>query len=70
LISRAARHLLWRAFVFKVTTWDEVSEDPVKTRNMGLVELMSLIGRLILSNDKLINEACMAMYNYLETNHV
>jgi hypothetical protein len=53
-------------YMFKVTTWDEVSEDPVKTRNMGLVELMSLIGRLISSNDKLMNEACLAMYDHLE----
>lgn len=36
-----------KAFNFRVTTWNDQSEDPRKVREMSLVELMDLLGRII-----------------------
>ena len=32
---------------FKVTTWNDISEDPRKTKEMSLFEIMDLLGRII-----------------------
>lgn len=36
-----------KALNFKVTTWNDVSEDPRKTKEMSLFEIMDLLGRII-----------------------
>jgi hypothetical protein len=36
-----------KALNFKVTTWNDISEDPRKTREMSLFEIMDLLGRII-----------------------
>jgi hypothetical protein len=35
------------ALNFKVTTWDDISENPRKTQEMSLFEIMDLLGRII-----------------------
>lgn len=35
------------ALNFKVTTWNDISEDPRKTKEMSLFEIMDLLGRII-----------------------
>lgn len=35
------------ALNFNVTTWNDVSEDPRKTEEMSLFEIMDLLGRII-----------------------
>lgn len=35
------------ALKFNVTTWNDVSEDPRKTKQMSLFEIMDLLGRII-----------------------
>ena len=36
-----------RALNFNVTSWNDVSEDPRKTKEMSLFEIMDLLGRII-----------------------
>ena len=35
------------ALNFKVTTWNDISEDPRETQEMSLFEIMDLLGRII-----------------------